>query len=155
MFVFLLSACGKTYPNDTDFTTRIRDESLEISDYTGKELDIVIPDAIDGISVTSIASQNFMNKYNSVVIPESVKNVGKKGSGPLAFLIHLFVKDKLVRISIGANVRIEKNGAKGGFGHFNEFRQDYDKNGKKSGVYIYEPGNAVKNTILGGTWRIE
>ncbi|GHU01563.1 hypothetical protein FACS1894147_01650 [Spirochaetia bacterium] len=150
VFVVLLSACGKAYPNDTSFIAKIRGGSLEITDYKGNELDIVIPDAINGIPVSSISTHNFINKCNSIIIPESVKAIKGKGS-----LAAIFVKSKLTRITIGENVTIEKNSAKGGIGRFNEFRVDCDKNDKKAGVYIYESGNIVEKILLGRNWRIE
>jgi len=148
-FVVFLASCGKNYPNDTGYKAKLHTNTLEITGYTGAETNLSIPHEIGGFPVTYISSETFMNRAESVIIPESVIKIGKR------FIIPLVagMKNKLVKITIGQNVEIVKIGGKGTDGRFDRFRSDYEKNNKKAGTYLYKDGGLV-GLVNGGTWTI-
>jgi len=145
-FVFFVS-CGKNYPNGTDYTAKLHKDTLEITGYNGNEINLVIPGKIDGIPVTYISNETFMNRAESVTIPDSVVKIGKKFNIPLI----AGMKNKLTKITIGQNVKIVKIGAKGVDGRFDRFRLDYEKNNKKAGTYLYKDSGLI-GVLTGNTW---
>ena len=54
------------------------DGTIEITKYNGSDMDVVLPDTIDGKKVTSIGTRALSYKaYKSLVIPEGVTTIGK------------------------------------------------------------------------------
>ncbi|MBO5557301.1 leucine-rich repeat domain-containing protein [Ruminococcus sp.] len=75
--VISASAEELTYGNFT--YTMLEDGTIEISKYTGSETAVEIPSEIDGVAVTSIGDYSFINCiFTSVVIPDSITNIGKE-----------------------------------------------------------------------------
>jgi len=55
------------------------DGTITIAEYTGTEQDIIIPDEIDGFTVSQIGYQAFTYKeMNSLVIPSTVETIGSR-----------------------------------------------------------------------------
>jgi len=148
--VVFLASCGKNYPNDTGYKAKLHKNTLEITGYTGTETNLSIPHEIGGIPVTYISSEIFMNKAESVIIPESVTKIGKRFNIPFV----AGIKNKLIKITIGQNVDIVKIGGKGTDGRFDRFRLDYEKNNKKAGTYSYKNESLV-DSLTGGSWVFE
>ena len=149
-FIVLLASCGKNYPNDTGYKAKLHKDTLEITGYSGTETNLSIPHEIGGIPVTYISSETFMNRAESVIIPEGVTKIGKKFNIP--FIAGM--KNKLIKITIGQNVDIVKIGGKGTDGRFDRFRIDYEKNKKKAGTYSYKNEGLV-DSLTGGSWILE
>lgn len=149
-FVVFLASCGKNYPNDTGFKAKLHKNTLEITGYTGTDVNLTIPHEIDGIPVTYISNETFMNRAESVIIPDSVTKIGTRFHIPLVASIN----NKLTKITIGQNVNIVKYTAKGTEGRFDIFRLDYEKNKKKAGTYSYKDGGLI-GSLAGGTWTLE
>jgi hypothetical protein len=79
--------------NKTDF--EFNPESAIITGYTGFARDVVIPEKIDGVIVTSIGNSVFKDKnLTSVSIPDNVKNIGP----------HAFTGNRLEKVIIGNEV---------------------------------------------------
>jgi hypothetical protein len=149
-FVVFLSSCGKNYPNDTNFKAKLHKDTLEITGYSGNEINLSIPREIGGFPVTFISSETFMNRAESVTIPESVIKIGKRFNIPFV----ASMKNKLTKITIGQNVDIVKIGGKGTDGRFDRFRLDYEKNKKKAGTYFYK-NEGLADSLTGGSWVFE
>lgn len=66
------------FSEGSDFTVEIDDGKAEIVRYNGAGGDVVIPGAINGMSVAGIESRAFENcaELTSVTIPGSVKDIG-------------------------------------------------------------------------------
>lgn len=93
---------------DPSFVYATMDNSISIQGYWGSELDIVIPDTIEGLQVTRIAPNAFQPvsestqvaqgqstvKLNSVVIPETVTHIGNSA----------FYKNNLQYITLPQNL---------------------------------------------------
>jgi hypothetical protein len=147
ILIFLLFSCAQEYSNTTDFTAVYNGKTLEITGYKGSSEDIVIPNEIDGITVTSIGNQTFLNKCKSVVIQNSIQTIKYKFS-----LVNIFRQGKLERITIGASVDIgsgmkTKGGLAGGSGRFVLLKRSYNN---KAGTYTFKP-----NILTGGKWDIQ
>jgi len=118
--------------------------TIEKMTFMNKELtDVIIPDSVTSIgnyafsnnqltnvsipnNVTSIGEGAFRsNKLNSVVIPNNVTSIGK----------YAFGGNTLTSITIGANVSIG-SGAFSSNPLQNNFKNSYDKGGKKAGTYV-------------------
>ncbi|MGN1037572.1 MAG: leucine-rich repeat protein, partial [Ruminococcus sp.] len=50
---------------------------ITISDYTGKNSDVIIPDTIGKLPVTEIGYMGYNQKIKSVTIPDSVKKISE------------------------------------------------------------------------------
>jgi hypothetical protein len=75
-----LMGCGSTEnavkENDTPFSIRINADTVTITEYRGTVKDVVIPERIGGLPVTTIGSQAFYNnQLTSVAIPGSVTSI--------------------------------------------------------------------------------
>lgn len=64
---------------DYDYTV-LSDGTVEITYYKGTDANVVIPETIDGYTVTSIGDSAFLMRtgITSVEIPETVKYIGAK-----------------------------------------------------------------------------
>jgi hypothetical protein len=138
---------GENYINDSLFEVNIYNGELIIVRFKEENempYDIIFPDKINEISVTSIA-RGFLTigtfgerkTFGSVVIPSLIKNIGRNN----------FNFDT---IDIGDDVLIEKQ-RRNGKGNaprsnFESFRRYYDSNGKKAGTY------ELKQTFFGSDW---
>jgi len=79
--------------NKTDF--EFNPEGGIITGYTGLARDVVIPERIDGVTVTAISNSVFKDKnLTSVSIPDNVKNIGPNA----------FTGNKLEKVVIGNEV---------------------------------------------------
>ena len=80
----------------------IRDyyESVLIDEYLGDEKDVVIPEEIAGYKVVEIASDAFADnkKITSVVIPETVREIGPNSFGSCTNLESITIKNKAAYI---------------------------------------------------------
>jgi hypothetical protein len=68
-------------PNEADFEVKqLQDNTLEITDYTGNDADLVIPAWLYGLKVTKLGHGAFyMNRrITSVVVPNTVKEIGER-----------------------------------------------------------------------------
>lgn len=61
------------------YYTVLEDGTAEISKYIGSDINVIIPDIIDGRKVTDIGNYAFYNynKIESIAIPNGVKSIGK------------------------------------------------------------------------------
>ncbi len=82
-----------------DFYYRIvGEDSVQIMGYVGDEYDLVIPEKLDGYTVTGIGGEAFVaSELTSVVIPDTVTTIGS-----YAFNMSFYLED----ITIGENVDI-------------------------------------------------
>jgi len=94
MILFLTGLCVTVFAqNITDF--EFNPEGGIITGYQGFARDVVIPERIDGIPVTSIGNSVFRDKnLTGVSIPDNVKNIGPNA----------FTGNKLEKIVIGNEV---------------------------------------------------
>jgi hypothetical protein len=80
VMVFTLAFAGNAFAatsGDYEYTDN-GDGTATITGYSGAEINLVIPDTLNSLSVTHIGANAFENKsFNSVVIPGSVKNIGQ------------------------------------------------------------------------------
>ena len=69
-----------TYEPVTDFKYTITNNSATINSYVGSSTNVVIPSSIEGMPVTTIAAETFMNDTDikTVDIPTSIKTIGQK-----------------------------------------------------------------------------
>lgn len=74
MVCFAFSACAKTYE---DFEYSVYNDKISIMYYTGFAETVVIPDVIDGMSVTSIDENAFRRNLNfkNIIIPDSINYI--------------------------------------------------------------------------------
>ena len=94
MFLFFTGLCVTVFAqNITDF--EFNPEGGIITGYKGFARDVVIPERIDGITVTSIGNSVFRDKnLTSVSIPDNIKNIGPNA----------FTGNKLEKVIIGNEV---------------------------------------------------
>jgi hypothetical protein len=148
-FVVIFASCGKDYPNDTDYKAKLHKDTLEITGYSGNEVNLIIPSEIGGIPVTYISDETFMNHAESVTIPDGVVKIGKK---KIYIPFVADINNKLSKITIGQNVEIVKIGGKGTEGRFDRFRIDYNENKRKAGTYFYKDDVSLVESIIGSRW---
>jgi len=99
MFV-VLSSCG-TQQNIEDFKyDELEDGTLVITDYQGKATSIVVPDTIDGKTVTHIGKGCFdlSSPVTRVVIPASIIAIDDGAFDCATKLDHLVIKGKTISI---------------------------------------------------------
>lgn len=92
---FVFCASAETW-GDYEYTV-LEDGTVEITDYTGNDIELIIPSEISGKVVTSIDSSALHDCYSfvNVIIPDSIKYIG---SGAFVNCINL------KSITIGKNV---------------------------------------------------
>lgn len=91
--------------NELDFDYRVLDDgTVETLKYTGNDKDVVIPDTIDGKTVTSIGDGTFYNRTDltSVAIPDSITNVADGAFSYCTALTSVNFSEKLESINYGA-----------------------------------------------------
>ena len=88
-----------------DFQYSVNDNNtVSITGYTGNGGDVVIPDTIDGKSVTSIGHHAFGNctGLTSITIPNSVTYVGLHAFSRCTRLTSMSISDSVTRIELSA-----------------------------------------------------
>jgi len=94
LILLLAGLCAAAFAqNKSDF--EFNPEGGIITGYTGFARDVVIPEKIDGVTVTSIGNSVFKDKnLTSVSLPDNVKNIGPNA----------FTGNKLEKVVIGNEV---------------------------------------------------
>ncbi len=68
---------GDDESNAYDYLYSVNENTITINRYIGNSTDVVIPDTLDGLPVTSIGDSAFFNcNINSIKIPDSVTSIG-------------------------------------------------------------------------------
>ena len=97
--------------NNIETTTSTKESSFEfnsdkgmITKFLGTESDVVIPDTINGISVTSIGTSAFSlnSEVKSVIIPKSVKSIGFQSFFGCSALENVVIPEGVERIEYDA-----------------------------------------------------
>ena len=108
--------------------------------------ELVIPDTIWGIPVTSIGAKAFKdNNFKSVIIPDSVTYIGSEALSKHSRETN---NDTIRIITIGANVSMHSDSFQYTYdyyderyglqaGKYNRFYSSYERNKKKAGIYTY------------------
>ena len=126
----LLLVILATLAQAADFTYTTNSGSITITGYTGPLGDVVIPDAIDGLPVTSIGDSAFLDWTNltSIRIPDTVTSIGADAFDGCENLTNLTIPNsvtslgslalsgctRLSGLTIPSSLRIIEEGAFGG-----------------------------------------
>jgi len=103
-----------------------QNRNIIITAYNGTEEDLVIPEEINGNPVTGIDVNAFRRKnLSSITLPDSVNDIG----------VNAFANNNIIRISIGANVKLGDVGSDGILGEGSGFNTVYANNNNRAGVY--------------------
>lgn len=146
------------------------DGTAQITGYTGKDGNLILPAQIDGKTVTSIGAQAFSMKWKltNVVIPKSVKSIGWKAFSECTGLKSVSVPEGVSTIGNGAfsscisleNIVIQGNNPN--FVVENGVLYDKDKKtvlccpaGKKGELIIPEGVTVIKSYAFGGCSALE
>jgi hypothetical protein len=83
LLLFLVSATMGFSQNLRDFTVRVNgiggERGITIVGYSGKAKNVIIPAVINGLQVTAIGDQAFMNRgLTTVLIPDGIVNIGRQ-----------------------------------------------------------------------------
>ena len=84
MTLFSIFAFAETAQSSGDFTYEVKGNgTATITGYSGEQTDIILPNMIDGYTITSIGdlafySEEFRGESISVTIPDSVVSIGEK-----------------------------------------------------------------------------
>jgi hypothetical protein len=156
MVLLLIGLCTATVSalTDTDFQTEDnKDGSVTITKYSGWDTDITIPAKINGKAVTAIGGEAFKNTdLTSVVIPDSVKTIGKNA----------FSGNKLTKLTMGKGIFIEGNAFTNNKltsvaipdGAIISSRTMYDDGGYSGGESAFR-GNQLTNITIGNNVIID
>jgi hypothetical protein len=152
----------------SDFTVKVVEGKVTITDYTGSAKDVVIPPTLNGMPVTAIRGGAFAKKgLTSVNIPDSVNFIGSYAfSGNHLTSVNIpdsvtdigtatFYNNQLTNVSIGSNVSLpewNRNPIDGGDlpsfdNYFNEY---YNSTGKFAGTYVLQAGGWTGTRSDGG-----
>lgn len=73
-FVFSISAAEKTYG---DFEYKVENDNVTVTKYLGEDIDVTIPETIDGLPVTSVGKSSFLSKIKieSINLPPTIKYI--------------------------------------------------------------------------------
>ena len=84
MTIFSIFAFAETARSSGDFTYEVKGNgTATITGYSGEQTDIILPNMIDGYTITSIGDLAFYSEDSqsdaiSVTIPDSVVSIGEK-----------------------------------------------------------------------------
>ena len=87
-----------------DYEYEIRDGTITITRYTGPGGDVIIPDNINGLPVTSIGDWAFSDStgLTSIVIPDSLTTIGERAFFGCSGLNSVVIPDRVTGIGYGA-----------------------------------------------------
>ncbi|MCL2175916.1 MAG: leucine-rich repeat domain-containing protein [Treponema sp.] len=120
VLVLFFSASCSTDEQGEFIWEKDRSGGIVITDYTGTDGKLEIPNQINGSPVRAIGEKAFSTKrLTSVIIPDSVTSIGDWA----------FASNELTNIVIGANVELEAYAFDNGFEAF------YNDNGMMAGTY--------------------
>ncbi len=87
----------------SDFAYTADGGEVTITDYIGTSEHVLIPDTIDGLPVTALADKAFYEKHvTTVVVPDSVTEIGDLCFSGDNYLVSLKLPDGLVELPYGA-----------------------------------------------------
>ena len=83
-----------------DFSYAVTDEDVSVTDYTGNEEDIVIPDLLDGSPVTAVADNAFSARdgIRTIDLPDSIRHIGERAFTGCKGLTSILLPPKLESI---------------------------------------------------------
>jgi len=120
-----------------DFKYENYDGNITIVGYKGMGNTVVIPEEISGKPVKRIGENAFRNKnLMSVTLPDSVSEIG----------VNAFAHNQILRISLGANVRLGDVGSDGILGEGTRFNTAYAENNNRAGIYTRSAANNTRWT---------
>ena len=87
-----------------DFEYEIDDSKVVITDYTGAGGDVVVPDMIDGLPVTTIGESAFSGctGLTSITLPNSITSIGSKAFSGCTGLTSITLPNSVTTIGRGA-----------------------------------------------------
>ncbi|MGI6301958.1 MAG: leucine-rich repeat protein [Verrucomicrobiota bacterium] len=101
LWVGSFSSSAATF-GDFDYEV-LEDNTIEIIDYNGSDAEVVIPDTIEGLPVTSIGGRAFyLSGLTSVTIPNSVTSIGDWAFTSCWGLTSVTIGDSVTNIGNGA-----------------------------------------------------
>ena len=103
MIAVILTVLPVWAQTEADFEVKQNhDNTLIITDYTGRVKDVVIPDTLYGLKVTQISSEAFAYKeLTSVVIPDAITEIG----GRSYEIPGSFQGNKLTKVTFGKGLK--------------------------------------------------
>ena len=124
VFCFVFSFLAPVVGAGGDYDYEITDDGAVITEYTGSETEVEIPDELGGEPVVRVDNDAFKGAHlNSIVFPDSVEEIGRTA----------FEGNFLYDVTIGDDVDIEQ------WGMHSRFKDFYTSNDKRSGDYRWEP----------------
>jgi len=157
---FVVSVFGQTIDTKPAFEgLREGNGTITIATYIGRDKDVIIPEKAkisekEELPVGAIGNKVFSDKeLTSVTIPNGVTTIGKMafyknkltsviiGNDVTSIESYAFYANKLTNITIGANVSIDYWAFDGNFRNF------YNRGGKKAGTYVLRSGTYVLQEV--------
>ena len=104
------SAAEKLAYGDYQYKVNDNDE-ITITNYTGSDTELIIPDTIEGKKVTAIGEKAFYLSKSivSVTIPDSIKEIGARAFSGCKSLEKVKVYDDLIKMSFSVFERLCHN----------------------------------------------